>query len=183
MDVEIFGKIKDHDFHMAKLALENLCRENPGAIKSNVYSLTDTDWIEFLHKKKNELRGEVWGFKASVMAFAEGNLIGDGDDFMVWAKEKFGMVDYRPPPFYEALAQQAYGQYLANEDREVVYLDFSHDGRPLGRLIFELFKDRVPQTVENFVKFVTAKDDKKFAGSLIHRIVKNGWIQGIYLAG
>ena len=178
MDVQVFGKIKDHDFHMIQMAIDTLGRTHEGALKPDVHALTDTDWESFLHEKKNQIRGEMWGFKTGTMAFVDGVLIGNGDDFMRWAKEKFAMVDFRPPAFYEALSNQAYKGYLENLDREVVYLDFVHDKRPMGRVIFELYKDIVPDTVTNFVKLLSAKAEKKYVSSTMHRIVKNGWIQG-----
>lgn len=178
MDVQIYGKIKDHDFHMVKMAVDTLDRTHSGAMKLNVHALTDTDWETFLSEKKNSIRGEVWGFKSGTMTFVDGQLIGNGDDFMRWAKEKFAMVDFRPPAFYEALANQAYKGYLDNVDREVVYIDLAHDKRPMGRMIFELYKDIVPDTVKNFVNILSAKEEKKYVSSTIHRIVKNGWVQG-----
>lgn len=178
MNVELFGKIKDHDFHMVKLALDTIDRDHTGALASNVHSLTDTDWESFLDKTKNEFRGEMWGFKCGSMTFVDGQLIGNGDDFMRWAKEKFGLIDFRPPAFYEGLSNQAYKSYLENPDRDVVYVDLVHDKSPMGRMIFELYRDIVPDTVSNFVKLLTAKSEKKYIGSLLHRIVKSGWVQG-----
>lgn len=179
MDVQIYGKIKDHEFHMIKMAVETLDRTHKGALKLNLHELTDTDWESFLTEKKTDIRGEIWGFKNGTMAFVEGELIGNGDDFMRWTKDKFGMIDFRPPAFYEALANQAYKGYLENTDREFVYVDFTHDKRPMGRVIFELYKDIVPDTVKNFVDLLCSKtDNKKFASTSMHRIVKNGWVQG-----
>lgn len=178
MDVQIFGKIRDHDFHMVKMAVDTLGRTHEGAMNLKINALTDTDWESFLNEKQNEIRGELWGFKCGTITFVDGELIGNGDDFMRWAKEKFGMIDFRPPAFYEALSSQAYKGYLENPDRDVVYLDFVHDKRPMGRMIFELYKDIVPETVKNFVSLLSAKSDKKYASSTMHRIVKNGWVQG-----
>lgn len=175
----MYGKIKDHDFHMVKLAIDTLDRTHNGAIQSQVHSLTDTDWESFLNNRKTEIRGEIWGFKSGTMTFVDGQLIGNGDDFMRWAKEKFAMVDFRPPAFYEALSNQAYKAYLENTESEVVYMDFVHDKRPMGRMIFELYKDVVPETVENFVKLLCSKADKKLTSTNMHRIVKNGWVQGM----
>jgi len=181
MDVEVFGKIKDHDFHMVKMAIETLSRTHEGALNPSIHALTDTDWEHFLNNKQNEIRGELWGFKCGTMAFVQGELIGNGDDFMRWAKEKFAMVDFRPPAFYEALSNQAYKSHLENPEHEVVFMDFVHDKRPIGRMIFEMYKDIVPDTVANFTKLLSAKTEKKYVSSTMHRIVKHGWIQGTLL--
>jgi len=178
MDVQVYGKIKDHDFHMIKMACDTLDRTHSGAMKLNIHELTDTDWENFLNEKKTDIRGEIWGFKCGTMAFVDGELVGNGDDFMRWAKSKFGLIDFRPPAFYEALSSQAYKSYLENPKRDFVYVDFTHDKRPMGRVIFELYKDIVPNTVKNFLDLLCSKEGKKYAGSTMHRVVKNGWVQG-----
>lgn len=54
---------------------------------------------------------------------------------------------------------------------------FTHAGEPLGRITFELFKDVVPKTAENFRQFCTgeSKDSggrpQGYKGSKFHRIV------------
>lgn len=51
-------------------------------------------------------------------------------------------------------------------------------GEPLGRITFELFKDTVPRTAENFRQFCTgeSKDSRGlpqgYKGSKFHRIVR-----------
>lgn len=69
-----------------------------------------------------------------------------------------------------------------------VYMDFSHGTKPLGRVIFELFKDITPKTVENFRALCTGERGKtglgvnatelSFRGSGVHRIVRGFVIQG-----
>jgi len=178
MDIAISGKIKVQDCHMAKMALDTLNRNFEKAISPSINPLTDTEWEAFLDKKKNDIRGEIWGFKSGCMAFGDGEFIGNADDLMRWAKDKFGFIDFRPPAFYEALGNQAYKEHLENPEHEMVYVDLVHDNRPMGRMVFELFKNIVPETVENFVALLGSKSDKKYIGTNIHRIVKNGWVQG-----
>lgn len=54
---------------------------------------------------------------------------------------------------------------------------FTHAGEPLGRITFELFKEVVPKTAENFRQFCTgeSKDSggrpQGYKGSKFHRIV------------
>lgn len=54
---------------------------------------------------------------------------------------------------------------------------YTHAGEPLGRITFELFKDVVPKTAENFRQFCTgeSKDSggrpQGYKGSKFHRIV------------
>ncbi|OAA49711.1 cyclophilin H [Cordyceps fumosorosea ARSEF 2679] len=57
-------------------------------------------------------------------------------------------------------------------------------GEPLGRVTFELFKDVVPKTAENFRQFCTgeSKDSvgrpQGYKGSKFHRIISNFMCQG-----
>ena len=67
-------------------------------------------------------------------------------------------------------------------------MDFSYGTDPLGRIIFELFKDITPKTVENFRALCTGERGKTglglgatelcYRGSGVHRIVKGFVIQG-----
>lgn len=65
---------------------------------------------------------------------------------------------------------------------------FTHAGEPLGRITFELFKDVVPKTAENFRQFCTgeSKDSggrpQGYKGSKFHRIVSLTLISLLCLA-
>ena len=57
---------------------------------------------------------------------------------------------------------------------------------PIGRLIFELFNDEVPETCDNFRALCTGEKGLSsqtgtvlhYKNSIIHRVVPNGWVQG-----
>jgi len=46
---------------------------------------------------------------------------------------------------------------------------------PAGEILIELFPDKAPKTVENFLQYV---DDKFYDGTLFHRVIKGFMIQG-----
>lgn len=60
-----------------------------------------------------------------------------------------------------------------------VYVDFEHDGRPIGRTAIGLFGDLAPRTVANFRRLcIDGIDGRSYAGTPIHRIIDKFMIQG-----
>ncbi|KAI9510717.1 cyclophilin-like domain-containing protein [Russula earlei] len=75
---------------------------------------------------------------------------------------------------------------LETMTRPRVFMDFSIDNAPVGRLIFELFADAVPKTSENFRALCTGEkglsplSDRPlyYKNSIIHRSIADFMIQG-----
>ncbi|QRV74741.1 peptidyl-prolyl cis-trans isomerase, cyclophilin-type protein [Ceratobasidium sp. AG-Ba] len=67
-----------------------------------------------------------------------------------------------------------------------VFFNIDADGQPLGRVVFELFRDEVPKTVENFRALATGEKGLSqvsqvplyYKGCIIHRSIDNFMIQG-----
>ncbi|KAH9011902.1 cyclophilin-like domain-containing protein [Lactarius pseudohatsudake] len=67
-----------------------------------------------------------------------------------------------------------------------VFMDFSIDGSPVGRVIFELFNDIVPKTSENFRALCTGEkglsplSDRPlyYKNSIVHRSIADFMVQG-----
>uniref|UniRef100_A0A914X086 peptidylprolyl isomerase n=1 Tax=Plectus sambesii TaxID=2011161 RepID=A0A914X086_9BILA len=75
---------------------------------------------------------------------------------------------------------------MTKKERPRCFFDVTIDGKLAGRVVFELFSDRCPKTVDNFRSLCTGEKGKSansgkplhFKGSLFHRVVKGFMVQG-----
>uniref|UniRef100_A0A9L0JVR6 Probable inactive peptidyl-prolyl cis-trans isomerase-like 6 n=1 Tax=Equus asinus TaxID=9793 RepID=A0A9L0JVR6_EQUAS len=140
---------------------------------------SETGW------EKKELKNEVWEYSSYVMCFVNDQLLGDALDLQKWAHKIWDIIDFRPPALYEALTVDFSTNFLRDTKHDFVFLDIAIDFYPIGRLIFELYCDVCPKTCKNFqvlctgiAGFSQSGFRLHYAGSIFHRIVRNGWIQG-----
>ena len=59
-----------------------------------------------------------------------------------------------------------------------VYFDITVDGKPAGRIVFELFADVVPKTAENFRALCVGHEAGGYTGSSFHRVIPDFMLQG-----
>ena len=69
--------------------------------------------------------------------------------------------------------------------RTRVYFDLAVGELEVGRVVMEMFEDKVPKTCENFVGLCAGKKDEKsgrvfkpYMGTVFHRVIPNFMIQG-----
>ncbi|XP_028997164.2 probable inactive peptidyl-prolyl cis-trans isomerase-like 6 [Betta splendens] len=184
--VEIVGLIRDRNFHTAKSIAEGLKQKFPEAfLDPAIQPLLEFDWCSYLMKKKRELRGDVWQYSSNLMCFLNGHLLGNEKDLASWAKKQWSFTFTRPQAFYMALAEDFYTKHLQKIGHTFVFMDIEIAGEAVGRLLFELFSDVCPKTSKNFEALCTGEQGLSqsglplcYKGSLLHRVVPNGWVQG-----
>ncbi|XP_029903769.1 putative inactive peptidyl-prolyl cis-trans isomerase-like 6 [Myripristis murdjan] len=185
--IEIVGLVKEPSFHVAKSIAEELKQGSPSNfLDPTIQPLLECDWHTYLWNKKRELRGEVWEFSSNLMCFLNGHLLGNERDLASWAKRnQWEFTFYRPQAFYLALAEDCYSKHLRNTGHQFVFMEIEIQGKPVGRLLFELFSDICPKTCKNFQALCTGEQGLSqsgltlsYKGSIFHRVVPNGWLQG-----
>nr|XP_058956563.1 probable inactive peptidyl-prolyl cis-trans isomerase-like 6 [Pocillopora verrucosa] len=187
--ISVVGLLKDAEFHMIKGAAEQLSQREPDVFtEPYVLGLLECDWDTFIRDKKKEMRKEVWGFQENVIVFFNEELIGGPDDFIKWALDTHGYREFRPLPLWHAMAKEAYKDHLLATKHQFVYLDIAVGHQKIGRLLIELFSERLPRTCDNFRELCVGSQTESvrhdpplklwYKNSILHRIVPNGWIQG-----
>ena len=71
-------------------------------------------------------------------------------------------------------ALQLVNEFVQSKNRQHVFMDIKINEEDIGRIVFELFDDIVPYTVDNFIFMC----QNHYPGSVFHRIIKDFVIQG-----
>uniref|UniRef100_A0ACB8GCP9 Uncharacterized protein n=1 Tax=Sphaerodactylus townsendi TaxID=933632 RepID=A0ACB8GCP9_9SAUR len=185
-EIVVAGLLKQPSFHMAVYAAEALRRNFPTKIaEPKLFPLLEFEWAEYLQEKKKELRGEVWEYPSNVMCFVDGHLVGDEKMLLKWAYEVWDYKDFKPTALYQAITEDFFTKYMRGKKHVFVYLNVAIQDVPIGQLLFELYSDKCPKTCRNFQYLCTGKKGMSksglaltYIGSIFHRLVKKGWIQG-----
>ncbi|XP_061785619.1 probable inactive peptidyl-prolyl cis-trans isomerase-like 6 isoform X1 [Nerophis lumbriciformis] len=181
--IEIVGLIKEPHFYVAKSITQGLIQKFPRKfVEPTIRPLLEFDWHAYLCNQKRELRGVVWEFSSSVMCFLDGNFIGDEGALATWAENQWGFTCTPPQA---SCVKEHYLKHLQSSGHRFVFMDVEIGGEPVGTLLFELFSDVCPKTSMNFEALCTGERGLStsgyplcYKGSLFHRVVPKGWVQG-----
>ena len=185
---KLVGLVKDAVFHMGKAMLEDIKLKYGGYHTVHVQSveMLEFDWRIYLEQIILCEKGEMWMFSQNALFFNGEQVIGGIEQFQKYIAETFQYTNYRPLILYEAMAEEAYQNYFAQNLKDVVFLDISINGDPTERLLIELFSDSCPKTCLNFKCLCTGEKGRDlengyklhYQGTILHRVLKNGWVQG-----
>jgi len=185
--ITIFGLIPTIEYQMVKCCAEDLVKKHPNEFKPVcVNGMLEFEWNEWLANKKMLDKGELWAFTDSVIVYIADQLIGDSSSFISYAVSNYNYEDFRNEVLYETLRKEAYAVHIAGTKNDFVYMDFNYEEKSIGRIVFELYKNMLPKTSENFRMLCTGEKGRSeetatrlhFKNSIIHRIVEQGWMQG-----
>ncbi|XP_003781861.1 peptidyl-prolyl cis-trans isomerase-like 6 [Otolemur garnettii] len=186
LQVKVVGLFKSSSLQIAKSIAESLKITHPSKFEDPIIvPLQEFAWDQYLLEKKRELKNEMWEYSSYVICFLNDQLLGDASDLQRWAQKVWDLVDVKPLALYQALTLDYSAKFLRDTKHDFVFLDIVIDVSPAGRLIFELYCDVCPKTCKNFKVLCTGKAGYSqsgiklhYKGSIIHRVVQNGWIQG-----
>ncbi|KAM9060315.1 probable inactive peptidyl-prolyl cis-trans isomerase-like 6 isoform X2 [Balaenoptera acutorostrata] len=172
LQVKVVGLFKSSSFQIAKSAAESLKSNYPSKFEDPIIvPVQEFAWDQYLQEKKRELKNEIWEYSSYVMCFINDQLLGDALDLQKWAHKVWDIVDFKPPALYEALTMDYSAKFLRDTKHNFVFLDISIDFYPIGRLIFEILCTGKAGFSQSGIRL-------HYTGSIFHRVVRNGWIQG-----
>ncbi|XP_020956775.1 peptidyl-prolyl cis-trans isomerase-like 6 isoform X1 [Sus scrofa] len=172
LQVKVVGLFKSSSFQVAKSTAESLKRNYPSKFEDPIIvPVQEFAWDQYLQEKKRELKNEIWEYSSYVMCFINDQLLGDALDLQKWAHKVWDIVDFKPPALYEALTLDYSTKFLRDTKHDFVFLDISIDLYPVGRLIFEVLCTGKAGFSQSGIRL-------HYAGSIFHRVVRNGWVQG-----
>ncbi|KAM8847264.1 putative inactive peptidyl-prolyl cis-trans isomerase-like 6 isoform 1-T4 [Synchiropus picturatus] len=184
--LEITGLIKEFTFAVAKSISQDLYKQfGEDFMAPTIRPLLEFAWHTFLDETRKALRGQVMQYSSSVMCFVNGQLLGNEVELSNWAKAEWRFTLSQPFAFYKDLADKSYIKHLRETKHSFVFMDIEINGEPAGRLLFELFNEACPKTIKNFEALCTGEEGLSpagwplcYKGTMFHRIVPNGWVQG-----
>lgn len=187
LTVYVNGLLSSIEFQKAKCCAEDLFKNNSNLFsKPVIKEMLEFEWATWLNLKKEEIKGDVWAFSDLVMVFVNKQMIGDTQRFLKWSSKNYNYEDFRNDILYETLRTEYCSKHITNTKNDFVYMDFTHDNNPIGRIVIQLFTEKVPKTCENFRLLCTGELGRSetnnlnlsYKNTIVHRIVQNGWIQG-----
>ena len=180
------GRVGDADFQRAARCAEHLA--GPAAA---VKGLLPADFEEHARGVLAGLRERGLGLdhRGGALALARPagggapEYLGNADEFLKWARERFLYEDGSHEVVYQRMAKKGMRAALKATGHSFLSLSFAVEGHPAGRIVIELFESVCPATCANFKALALgggAEGEEKlhsYVGTPVHRVVREGWFQ------
>ena len=183
--ITVVGKLNCAGFHKAKALVESV----GSALAPTIIPMQPIDYDLHLIELRRELGGASWAHTAGVAVYGS-EFVGDEVALLGWlrrnriAYDKSVLNSNGGTEDWDAIAESAYRAHLVSTGFSYAFVDLELDGDFIGRMVFELYPNLCPNTCANFEKLCVGEKatlDKPalgYLGSRIHRIVRDGWMQG-----
>eukprot|EP00163_Fabomonas_tropica_P034817 TRINITY_DN986_c0_g1_i2.p1 TRINITY_DN986_c0_g1~~TRINITY_DN986_c0_g1_i2.p1 ORF type:complete len:293 (-),score=73.05 TRINITY_DN986_c0_g1_i2:333-1211(-) len=184
--VIVAGKLKSAAYHQAKKCIEYLTEGQHRFRGEVLEGMVETDYEEFLVNKRRQLAGEALTHTGPIIVYTDDNrYLGGIDELLAYTKQKCKYNDKTNKILYERAAKVANRTWREATKHTFAFMEFKIEGQEqaLGRVVFELYDEHCPKTVENFIGLcggggIGHKKSKQYLNSPIHRVVPGGWVQG-----
>lgn len=196
----VCGDVLCSQVQEAEIVLSTVASNNED-VTIEYKKLIEDEWIEYLPTLKRTHQGSAFEARANEPFIVHSlyGYIGGVEELIKIVTKEYGYVDGRGSPEHGAnkagLSMKAWEHVFSTigaENRSHAFFDLViNDEKVVAgkeekfRLVFELFSDLCPKTCSNFMALCSGDQGKSgsglnlcYKGTKIHRIVKNGWIQG-----
>ncbi|KAJ3212635.1 putative inactive peptidyl-prolyl cis-trans isomerase-like 6 [Clydaea vesicula] len=194
-EVSLYGCVRHPQFIIAKEILESLYKTLPHLFTKsdfNLIPLCDLEYRDFRHKKKKQAN-IVDNLFPSIIVQVEKKLKINNNvekiehfnlpDFLIYLKKTLPNFNFETEKSEEEYNNEAgilFLKTLGKLENPLVFVNISIDNLHAGKIIIELFRDKVPKIVDQFLSFVEPKDSNgpSYLNTSFSRLVARGWIQG-----
>lgn len=170
--IELYGLIHSPSFHQSQSIIKNLSNE----IRSHIEGMFESDWELFQQKKHNKVDPSL-----EVLCYVDGILIGGSYELSQLALEKYKFIENLSQGIFASEAETAYIQKISSVMKKYVLWHIKIANGAEKKVVIELDIQNCPRTCENFWQLSNGFKDLCYTGSLIHRVVPDGYIEGGFI--
>lgn len=170
--IELYGLIRSPEFHQGNNILKGLSKE----ISSTSEGMLETDWEIFQVKKCNKIEPGL-----EVLCYIDGVLLSGVSELSQLAIEKYKYIETGSHALYTAEAESSYIQKVSSPSKKYVLWHIKIGESAEKKVVFELDAHNCPNTTENFWQLANGCNGRNYAGSSIHRVVQDGYIEGGFI--
>ncbi|OMJ81235.1 hypothetical protein SteCoe_18353 [Stentor coeruleus] len=170
--IELYGLLRSASFHHGLSILKNL----QSSSHSHTEGFFEVDWEQFQMKKCGKYDPNL-----EILCYIDTLLIGGISELSQIALEKYKYIENTNLSTFATEAERAYLQKLSNPSKKYVIWHIKIANNKEQPLVIELDIQKCPKSCDNFWQLSNPNNTLYYAGSTIHRIVSNGYIEGGFI--